>query len=88
MRERERERERERGAFDNQMRIVRSLSIQSMENFEGKRTWVVSTDIELLSIFHGVDIGTLRRGPSEIHFISTEFEVGILRTSHNKFQTT
>ena len=78
-------RERERGAFDNLMRIVRSLS---MENFEGKRTWVVSTDIELLFIFHGVDIGTLRRGPSEIHFISTEFEVGILRTSHNKFQTT
>ena len=78
-------RERERGAFDNLMRIVRSLS---MENFEGKRTWVVSTDIELLSIFHGVDIGTLRRGPSEIHFISTELEVGILRTSHNKFHTT
>ena len=77
--------ERERGAFDNLMRIVRSLS---MENFEGKRTWVVSTDIELLSIFHGVDIGTLRRGPSEIHFISTELEVGILRTSHNKFHTT
>ena len=52
------ERERERGAFDNLMGIMGSLSIQPMENFEGKRTWLCQQTLNYYSFF-SVDIGTL-----------------------------
>lgn len=71
---------RERGAFDNLMGIVRSLSIQPTENFECKRTRLCQQTLNYYSFF-SVDRypgktleGLLRFSAFQLNLKSESFE--------------